>query len=91
MKLKVVILVIVLVHKSSHLLGQKSFFNDRKIYFSEQIYLYHKEYSYKAKRAYKIGKNDIAEYYYNELLNNYLIGSYMDNFLASCLNKKMLH
>lgn len=74
--------------KTYCVIGQTSLIPDRKTYFSEQIYLYHKEYTYKAKRAYKIGKNDVAESYYDQLLNNYLIGSYMDNFSANCLNTK---
>lgn len=60
---------------------------ERKTYFSEQIYLYHQEYTYKAKRAYKIGKEEEAEELYQELLEKFLIGSYMDNFSANCLNK----
>lgn len=88
MKLKQAILVIILLHDFTLLIGQSDIIIDRKTYFSEQIYLYHQEYTYKAKRAYKIGKKDVAESYYDQLLNNYLIGSYMDNFSASCLNTK---
>jgi thiol-disulfide isomerase/thioredoxin len=88
MRLKIFLILIVVLCGKLSVLGQASQLIERKTYFSEQIYLYHKEYTYKAKRAYKIGKEEVAASYYNQLLNNYLIGSYMDNFSASCLNTK---
>ncbi|MGM0635626.1 MAG: TlpA family protein disulfide reductase [Bacteroidota bacterium] len=57
-----------------------------KTYFSEQIALHHNHFTKKAKRAIKIGKNEKAVAYYNTLINEYLIGSYMDNFNVDCLN-----
>ncbi len=58
----------------------------KKTFFSEQIQRYYIEYKQKSNRAFALGLREDAQFYYQELVNKYLIGSFMDNFSIDCLN-----
>lgn len=58
----------------------------RKTYFSEQIYRYYADFKEKSNRAFKLGNRKDAGFYYNELIDEHLIGSFMDNFYADCFS-----
>lgn len=64
MRLKLLFIVIVVRCGKLSVRGQTSQFTEQKTYFSEQIYVSHKEYTYNVKKTYKIGKNNVAKYYY---------------------------
>ena len=57
-----------------------------KRYFSEQIYRYYSEFKEKSNRAFSLGKRQEAYFYYKQLIDEHLVGSYMDNFNATCLS-----
>lgn len=59
---------------------------ESKTYFSEQIYRYYSEFQEKSSRAFNLGNRDDAEFYYNQLVEEHLVGSYMDNFNIYCLS-----
>ncbi|WP_127844788.1 TlpA family protein disulfide reductase [Psychroflexus aestuariivivens] len=58
---------------------------ERKTYFSEMIATYQPRYQKKAKIARNLGNRQLTEELLDTLINQKLIGSYMDNFNVDCL------
>ncbi|MFN2261240.1 MAG: TlpA family protein disulfide reductase [Psychroflexus sp.] len=56
-----------------------------KTYFSEMIATYQSEYQKKAKIAHRFGDQKRSEQLLDSLINQKLVGSYMDNFNVDCL------
>lgn len=57
-----------------------------KTYFSEQIYRYYAKFKEKSNRAFVLGNREEANFYYQQLVNKHLVGSFMDNFNADCFS-----